>query len=137
METSILVIGAGAAGLAAAYELSLVNKKLIVLEARDRIGGRIHSIKDDCFRGIVEAGAEFIHGRLPVTLSLLKKAKLKYHSAEGRIWEVENGKIVKKKDFIEGWDKLIEALEYLQQDLPFADFLSQHFQGDENKNLRE
>src|SRR5215217_1110856 len=56
IRTDILIIGAGAAGLAAAYELSLVNKKIIVVEARDRIGGRIHSVTDNRFKQIVEKG---------------------------------------------------------------------------------
>src|SRR5215211_5729193 len=100
MQADTLIIGAGAAGLAAAYELSLVNKKLIVLEARDRAGGRIHSIKDDRFKQVVEAGAEFIHGRLPVTLRLLEKAGIKYHRAKGKMWEVEDGQITKSNEFI-------------------------------------
>ena len=100
MQTDILIIGAGASGLAAGYELSLVNKKVAVLEAKDRIGGRIHSIEDERFKQIVETGAEFIHGKLPVTFNLLNKAKIEYHSAEGKIWEVKNGEICRKKDFI-------------------------------------
>src|SRR6187399_1820202 len=106
MKTDILIVGAGASGLAAAYELSLVKKKVIVLEARNRIGGRVHSIKDERFAGIVETGAEFIHGKLPVTFNLLKKGNIKYHSAEGKMWEIEKGEIARKKDFIEGWNKL-------------------------------
>src|SRR5687767_13305968 len=96
-ETDILIIGAGAAGLAAAYELSLVNKRLIILEAENRAGGRIHSIRDDRFAQIVETGAEFIHGELPVTLRLIEKAGLSSHSAKGKMWEIENGEIKKNK----------------------------------------
>lgn len=38
-----IVIGAGASGLAAASKLTQLGRKAIVLEARDRIGGRIYS----------------------------------------------------------------------------------------------
>ena len=137
METDILIIGAGASGLAAAYELSLVNKKIIVLEARDRIGGRMYSIQDDRFKGIVEAGAEFIHGKLPVTLGLLKKGEIKHHSAEGKLWEIEKGEITKRKDFIQGWNTLMKQLEELEHDMPISQFLNTHFPGEENKELRE
>jgi monoamine oxidase len=137
IQTDILIIGAGASGLAAGYELSLVNKKVAVLEARDRIGGRIHSIEDERFKQIVETGAEFIHGKLPVTFNLLNKAKIKYHSAEGKIWEVENGEICRKKDFITGWGKLMKQLSSLKKDIPFSEFLNTNFLAEEDKELKE
>ncbi len=56
-----LVIGAGMAGLTAAQDLFGAGEKVVVLEARDRIGGRI--ITDRTFASHpVEHGAEFIHG---------------------------------------------------------------------------
>lgn len=59
--TDALVIGAGMAGLAAARELRRLGASVTVLEARDRIGGRILTDRSLC--GLpVEAGAEFIHG---------------------------------------------------------------------------
>jgi len=42
-DTDVLIIGAGAAGLAAARELSHAGIRVIILEARDRIGGRINT----------------------------------------------------------------------------------------------
>lgn len=136
METDIIVVGAGASGLAAAYELSLVNKKLIVLEARNRMGGRIHSIADPKFAGVVETGAEFVHGKLPVTLGLLEKGKIKHHSAEGKMWEIEKGQITKTKEFIEDWNELMKQLDTLEKDIPIAQFLNIHFPGEEHKDLR-
>lgn len=56
-----VVIGAGIAGLTAAHELHLAGEVVTVLEARDRVGGRVWT--DRTFAGIpVEFGAEFIHG---------------------------------------------------------------------------
>jgi monoamine oxidase len=56
-----LVIGAGTAGLTAARELSNAGVDVLVLEARNRIGGRVHT--DNIFASHpVEFGAEFIHG---------------------------------------------------------------------------
>ena len=60
----VLVIGAGIAGLSAAYHLKAAGIEATVLEARDRIGGRVWTNRD--FADIpVEFGAELIHGRSP------------------------------------------------------------------------
>jgi len=60
----VLVIGAGIAGLSAAYHLKLAGIEATVLEARDRVGGRVWTNR--AFADIpVEFGAELIHGRSP------------------------------------------------------------------------
>ncbi len=56
-----LIIGAGTAGLTAAQDLVKAGEAVLVLEARDRVGGRVHT--DRTFSSIpVELGAELIHG---------------------------------------------------------------------------
>jgi monoamine oxidase len=57
----VIVVGAGVAGLTAARALAARGARVIVLEARDRVGGRVWTVRD--FAAIpLEAGAEFIHG---------------------------------------------------------------------------
>src|SRR5215475_7017990 len=70
----IVVIGAGAAGLAAARTLTQAGQAVILLEARDRIGGRILSIREPRFAATVELGAEFIHGMPAEILDILQNA---------------------------------------------------------------
>jgi monoamine oxidase len=58
---STVIIGAGFAGLAAARDLTDANENVLILEARSRIGGRVHTNRDFA-ETPVEFGAEFIHG---------------------------------------------------------------------------
>ncbi len=60
MRREVVVVGAGIAGLAAAYGLSAAGKDVLVLEARNRIGGRTHTI--DLAGAIVDLGASWLHG---------------------------------------------------------------------------
>lgn len=64
------------AGLAAAQDLSRANHKVIVLEARNRVGGRIQT--DRSFAAVpIELGAEFIHSRQVPTFPLAGQFRLK------------------------------------------------------------
>jgi monoamine oxidase len=70
----VIVIGAGVAGLAAACELVRAGREVVVLEARDRIGGRIHTVHDRHTPVPVELGAEFVHGMHPALWDVLRAA---------------------------------------------------------------
>jgi hypothetical protein len=70
-----LVIGAGVAGLQAARILRTAGLQVTVLEARERIGGRIHTLRPAAWPVRVEAGAEFVHGRPPALVPLASGAK--------------------------------------------------------------
>jgi monoamine oxidase len=70
----VLVVGAGAAGLAAAAELTSAGRSVLVVEARERIGGRCATHRIPGLPVPVELGAEFIHGRPAATMSLLGSA---------------------------------------------------------------
>jgi monoamine oxidase len=135
--TDVLIIGAGAAGLMAAYRLSESGKKVIVLEARNRTGGRIHTISHESFFKHAELGAEFIHGNLPVTLNLLKEANIKYSAASGEMVRYDKGKFINHEGFIENWDLLLKKLNELEHDTDIANFLQTHFPGEEYIGLRD
>ncbi|MEQ8194273.1 MAG: NAD(P)/FAD-dependent oxidoreductase [Rhodospirillales bacterium] len=76
----VIVIGAGMAGITAARELTRSGLSVAVLEARERIGGRIMTLYDFC-DGPVEAGAEFVHGRNAATVPEVHAAGLHLRGA--------------------------------------------------------
>jgi monoamine oxidase len=88
-SADVLVIGAGAAGLAAASELSTAGLTVLLLEARDRIGGRIYT--DHSLGFPVELGAEFVHGESPDIFELISRAQLEIAQVAGEMRRKRNG----------------------------------------------
>jgi monoamine oxidase len=134
---SIVVIGAGAAGLMAARELGRAGKSVTILEGRDRCGGRIHPLASADFGYPAEGGAEFVHGEAPVTRALLREARLAVVPIEGARWSVQGGRL-SREGFPEPLDeaRFHEALKDLKDDLVVAEFLRRHFAGSEYDWLR-
>ena len=75
--SDVIIIGGGAAGLSAARRLTAQGKRGTLLEARDRLGGRIHTIQDPNTNLALELGAEFIHGVPPETWEIVRAANLR------------------------------------------------------------
>ncbi len=132
-----IVIGAGAAGLTTAYKLTKANQKVILLEARNRIGGRCFTFSGDNFTQSIELGAEFIHGTLPLTLKLLKEANIKYEPVSGDNFEAKNGEIKQSEFFMEHWEEFEKALNDVQEDQSLEQFLQQNFHKDKYVGLRK
>ena len=72
----VIIIGAGVAGLAAAARLQNEGLSTLLLEARDRIGGRILTVWPDHAEQPLDLGAEFIHGRAPSIFDHVQAAGL-------------------------------------------------------------
>ncbi len=72
----VVIVGAGIAGLAAATELASAGVSFCILEARERIGGRIFSVHDPACNLQIPLGAEFIHGKPKEIWEPLRKAKI-------------------------------------------------------------
>jgi monoamine oxidase len=90
-QSDVLVLGAGIAGLAAARTLAESGARVVLLEARDRVGGRVLSVHHPDCDLPVELGAEFVHGRPPELLALLDEAGLGYFELQGEHRCFENG----------------------------------------------
>jgi len=88
--TDVVVIGAGVAGLAAADVLCGRGLDVVVLEARDRIGGRVYTIRPDGLPIPVELGAEFVHGRVAPTLTVADEAGVVLAETDGSHWRASD-----------------------------------------------
>lgn len=135
-NTDIIIVGAGIAGLVAARELSRAGKQVLLLEARNRCGGRIHTLADHEFPVTAETGAEFIHGKLPATMRLLDEYKIAYTQIEGDNWSVSNGVFNRSEKLISGYeDELREKLRALPRDMTVQQFLDTYFAAPEYLQL--
>src|SRR3954462_10520924 len=75
-KVDVIVVGAGVAGLSAARRLTEEGARVIVLEARSRIGGRVLTVRDKHSPLPIELGAEFLHGEATEVREIAEKARL-------------------------------------------------------------
>jgi monoamine oxidase len=123
----VLIIGAGVAGLIAAGELASSGRQVILLEARDRIGGRIFTLHSSDIEWPVELGAEFIHGHPPELLQLLHDAHTPLQKITGVNACFRDGELsaCPKDEAFDLLDQLAEVASR-EGDMSFADFLARH-----------
>lgn len=122
--TDLIILGAGVSGLAAARELSGCGLTIAILEARDRVGGRIHTRRDPHVAVPMELGAEFVHGRPDETFDLLRAAGLAvYDVAESRL--MLQGRTLQPIDFWSKIERPMNAIKRVRKDISFAAALKQ------------
>ena len=118
----VVVLGAGIAGLTAARQLALAGLRVQVVEAGNRVGGRICSRKVGS--EVVELGAEFIHGKPPILWNLIEEAGLETCELGGSDFCFQDGIL---QEFGDDWGadfKWLEALKHWdRQDCSFAEYL--------------
>ena len=109
--TDVVIIGAGAAGLAAARTLHDADVDVLILEARERIGGRVFTHRDHSTSGPIELGAEFIHGSAESVNGLLRQSNLLSVDVEGRRWLLAGQALRPLDDFWEQLDRVMRLHE--------------------------
>src|SRR3954452_12440845 len=120
---SIIIVGAGAAGLAAARDLSRAGRQVVVIEGRERVGGRVLTHKESSASVPIELGAEFVHGKPPELCQLARAANLDLNRVSQRHWYFEAGKLTKSHEFWKQIDELTEKMNAAERDQSLREFL--------------
>jgi len=116
-DFDVIVVGGGFAGVTAAREAALRGRRVLVLEARDRLGGRTWSATWDGLA--IEYGGAWVHWHQPHTWSEITRAGLKVElsrDAEIAAWYVGDERragTIAQRDAIaaRGWDAFVEGVE--------------------------
>ncbi len=134
----VLIIGAGAAGLAALNELHGAGLRVLCIEARDRIGGRVHTIHDPLCPIPIELGAEFIHGRSPEIWDLIRGAGLAAYDCGETAIHIKDGKPQGEEDAWLLSGRVMNDMKRVASeggDITFASFLEQSSHPENAKRL--
>ncbi len=134
-EYDVIVIGAGAAGLAALDILDKAGLRVMVLEARDRVGGRILTVHDPLSPLPLELGAEFVHGRPPEIWNLIRDAGLAVYDCADDSRYMNDGAVERNANAWELFDSVIQDMRQAAQgpDQSFEQFLASASYGDDTK----
>lgn len=126
VDADTIVIGAGAAGLAAARSLAGRSVRVLLLEARDRIGGRVWSRPAPGNATPAELGAEFIHGPGELTRQLLRDAGAAAIGVRGEGWTCssKDGELRREDWDLSAVADIFEAARALPDDESVERFLS-------------
>ena len=120
----------------AARELARSGKKVTILEARDRCGGRIYPLSAQEFGYPAEGGAEVVHGAAPVTRALMREARLSLSPIKGTRWSARSAAFSPNGSPPPHAARFHQALIELEIDLPIAEFLETHFADRQYSELR-
>ena len=123
----VVIVGAGVAGLAAGRALREAGVDIAIVEARERLGGRIFTQRDAEVPVPIELGAEFVHGRAPELHEIAREAKLLIYDvcdADGGRWRSSNGAFRPLEGFWEQLDQVMRRLDAKREpDRSFQAFL--------------
>jgi monoamine oxidase len=131
-KSDVIIVGAGMAGLTAARALGEGGLRVLILEARDTVGGRIMTRHVD--GEALELGAEFVHGRPPELWALIDEIGLETYERDGTQVGLEDDRLTNLSGEM---DDVFESLEELKSwtkpDCSFAEYLDRNEIGPEDR----
>lgn len=137
-KRDVIVLGAGAAGLAAAHELSRAGLNVLVLEARDRAGGRILTDHEASPLFPVELGAEFIHGLPKNTNRIVDQLGLTSYEVKNDHVFQQKRHLVRVSDFWGQVERILGGLDGKRiSDRSFREYILEKFSAEEYTDARQ
>lgn len=120
-KPEVLIVGAGLAGLGCAQALLQRGIKSLILEAKDRVGGRVFSKRQPLYSPPIEYGAEYLHGVNKNLMDLLGQRP--FVDVQDTHLYFSDGKLQEKKDFWERFEKYTSLLnKNLKEDRSVSEF---------------
>jgi monoamine oxidase len=101
----VIILGAGVAGLTVARDLTAAGLRVLLLEARNRLGGRV--VTHHTLQGPVELGAEFVHGAVEEILGVARQAGLALRETERRAPRPSERRGSSAADFLSAIDAVL------------------------------
>lgn len=125
----IIIVGGGISGLAAGIELAQSGRQVLLLEGRNRLGGRLLTVFDNEFPDEfpVELGAEFVHGKALELHDQLNEPQAFCRTAEEHD-VYYRGKIC-RSDFDQRLEPVFEGLSLINEDLPMTSYFDKIKEG--------
>jgi monoamine oxidase len=120
-QVDVIVIGGGIAGLVASQRLAAAGLTVTLLEARNRLGGRIFTQHHDGYP--VELGAEFVHGKPPEIMQAVKAAGLKTAEAAGEFRSKIGGRWEDSENIMTEVDDLFDKIPTDGPDQSFRQYI--------------
>ncbi|HET7537089.1 MAG TPA: FAD-dependent oxidoreductase, partial [Candidatus Didemnitutus sp.] len=123
MESEVVIVGAGVAGLAAAQALARQGRRVTIVDARARVGGRVTTEWPAGWPVPVELGAEFIHGGNADLRRVLRRGRIATRPVTPHMWWWERDELRAVPDFWKRVRRVVDLIPASRRRWSFQDFI--------------